>query len=140
MPNRRTKTPRGKSTAAGGGDESAPDGRAALVVQLRHLIQQAAPDAIEQQKWKKPSNPAGVPVWYHEGILCHVVVLKGRVRLTLLYGAQLEDPKGLFNACLTGRGMRAIDIPEGAKLDAAGIKSLIRAGVKRNEAAARHRR
>jgi hypothetical protein len=113
------------------------DWREGRVVELRRLIIEADPAAVEQQKWKKPSNPAGVPVWYHDGILCHVVPLKGRVRLTFLKGAALADPKELFNACLDGNSMRAIDLGERDELDSVGIRSLVRAAVALNASKAR---
>jgi hypothetical protein len=109
-----------------------PDWRRETIAILRRLIEEADPAAVEQQKWKKPSNPAGVPVWYHDGIVCHVQPLKNRVRLTILKGAGLADPKHLFNACLVGNSMRAIDIHEADNLDVGGIKSLVRAAVASN--------
>ncbi len=117
-----------------------PDWQDEMISRIRRLIKEADPTAIEEQKWKKPSNPAGVPVWYHDGILCHVGALKNRVRLTFLKGATLHDPKGLFNACLDGNAMRAIDIRAGDDIDAAGIKSLVRAAVIQNSSSARDRR
>jgi hypothetical protein len=80
------------------------DWRDGMIDRLRRIIVAADPGAIEEQKWKKPSNPAGVPVWYHDGILCHVGPLKNRVRLTFLKGAALNDSKSLFNACLGACG------------------------------------
>jgi hypothetical protein len=109
-----------------------------MISRLRHLIQSADPSAVEEQKWKKPSNPAGVPVWYHDGILCHVGPLKNRVRLTFLKGAYLRDTKGLFNACLEGNAMRAIDIREEDDLDEEGVRSLVRAAVALNSSKIRH--
>jgi hypothetical protein len=109
------------------------------VSRLRHLIEEADPEAVEEQKWKRPSNPAGVPVWYHDGIVCHVVALKNRVRLTILKGAHLKDTKGLFNACLEGNSMRAIDIGEEDEIDAEAIKSLVRAAVALNSSSTRGR-
>jgi hypothetical protein len=111
-----------------------------LISRLRHLIEEADPEAVEEQKWRRPSNPAGVPVWYHDGILCHVVALKNRVRLTFLKGASLKDTKGLFNACLDGNAMRAIDIREGEKIDTAGIKTLVHGAVAQNASSARGRK
>jgi hypothetical protein len=96
------------------------------------LIQEADPAAVEAQKWKKPSNPEGVPVWSHDGIVCIVQELKNRVRLTIPRGAALQDPKKVFNACLTAGSMRGIDIYERDKLDREAIKSLIRAAVALN--------
>ena len=117
-----------------------PDWQDEMISRLRRLIKEADPGAVEEQKWRKPSNPAGVPVWYHDGILCHVVALKNRVRLTFLKGASLTDTKGLFNACLDGNAMRAIDIREGGDIDAGGIKSLVRAAASLNASSARGRR
>jgi hypothetical protein len=110
-----------------------------LTSRLRRLIHAADPDAVEQQKWKKPSNPDGVPVWYHDGIICLVGALKNRVRITFPEGASLVDPKGLFNACLEAGHMRGVDIYEDDPIDAEGIKSLVRAAVHFNRAAARGR-
>jgi hypothetical protein len=103
-----------------------------LVSHIRRLIVEADPVAVEAQKWRKPSNPAGVPVWYHDGIVCHVVKLKNRVRLTFLKGALLNDKKGLFNACLEGNAMRAIDISAGEEIDDEGIRSMVRAAAALN--------
>jgi hypothetical protein len=111
-----------------------------LVSQFRRLIEEADPTAVERQKWKKPSNPEGVPVWYHDGIICMVGQLKGRVRLTFPDGASLKDSKGLFNACLDAGHMRGIDVYEGEEIDGEGVKGLVRASVKQNEFAARERR
>jgi hypothetical protein len=118
---------------------SAPNWEDELVSRFRRLIHEADPAAVEEQKWKKPSNPEGVPVWSHDGIVCVVGVLKNRVRLTFANGAPLQDPKGLFNACLVGNAMRAIDVREGEAMDEAGIKALLRAAVAQNVAAAKDR-
>ena len=116
--------------------DPAPDWQEALIGRLRRLIRAADPDAVEEQKWKKPSNPAGVPVWYHDGIVCHVGPLKNRVRLTFLKGALLPDPRGLFNACLDGRAMRAIDLREDDPVDEDGIRALVRVAVRLNTSSA----
>ncbi len=80
--------------------------------QLRTVIKQADPVAVEEVKWKKPSNPMGVPVWSHEGILCIADTLKNAVRLTFPKGAQVKDPKKLFNTRLESNMVRAIDFHE----------------------------
>jgi|SRR5271170_22988 len=131
-----SRVPNATSKATAARAAGLPDWRDEMVSRLRKIIEAADPDAVEEQKWKKPSNSAGVPVWYHDGILCHVVALKGRVRLTFLKGAHFEDSKGLFNACLDGNAMRAIDIHETDDVDADGIKSLVRAAVALNRAPA----
>jgi hypothetical protein len=140
MPTRESSALKAGAKRAKRSSAQHPDWQGRMIARLRQLIEEADPSAIEEQKWKRPSNPAGVPVWYHDGILCHVVALKNRVRLTILKGAALKDPKGLFNACLEGSAMRAIDIGEGDEIDAEGIRSLVRAAVAQNVAAARDRR
>ena len=108
-----------------------------LISELRRLINAADPAAVEEQKWKKPSNPEGVPVWSDNGIMCTVQALKNRVRLTFGDGAHLDDKKHLFNACLEAGHMRGIDIYAGDRVDEAGIKSLVRAAAALNASTAR---
>jgi len=84
-------------------------------------------------KWQKPSNPAGVPVWSHDGILCTGESYKSVVKLTFAQGASLADPRGLFNASLEGNTRRAIDLREGDKIDEKALKALIRAAVAQNK-------
>ncbi len=91
-------------------------------------------------KWRKPSNPAGVPVWEHAGILCTGETYKDKVKLTFANGAALDDPSGLFNSSLDGNVRRAIDIHEGDKIDDKAFKALIRAAVALNTAKAAKRR
>lgn len=102
---------------------------------MRELILQADPRMTEERKWRKPSNPAGVPVFSHDGIVCTGEKYKNAVKLTFMHGAKLPDPKGLFNAGFGGNTRRAIDIAEGATLDAAAFKALIKAAVAHNVAA-----
>ena len=83
-------------------------------------------------KWRKPSNPAGVPVWSHGGIICTGETYKDKVKLTFAKGAALLDPSGLFNSSLDGNLRRAIDLHEGDKIDEKALKALIRAAVARN--------
>jgi hypothetical protein len=111
------------------------DWRTATLDRVRALIQQADPEAVEEVKWRKPSNGmAGVPVWSHGGILCTGETYKDKVKLTFAKGASLEDPSGLFNASLDAGTRRAIDIPEGGKIDAKAFKALISAAVALNTA------
>jgi hypothetical protein len=105
------------------------DWRDATLSHVRALIMEADPDVVEERKWRKPSNPAGVPVWSHGGIICTGERYQNAVKLTFMYGASLPDPKGLFNTGFGGNTRRAIDIPEGASVDAAAFKALIRAAV-----------
>ena len=99
---------------------------------MRALILEADPEMIEEIKWVKPSNPLGVPVWSHDGIVCTGESYAKYVKLTFAYGASLPDPARLFNASLEGGTRRAIDIPEGGKVDARAFKSLVQAAVARN--------
>jgi hypothetical protein len=81
-------------------------------------------------KWKKPSRPEGVPVWSHDGIVCIGEALKSAVRLTFPKGAQLKDPKGLFNTRLDSKTVRAIDFHEGDAINASALKPLILEGAR----------
>jgi len=105
---------------------SSNDWRAETLERVRRLIREADPEAVEERKWKKPSNPAGVPTWSHAGIICTGETYKDKVKLTFARGAALQDPSGLFNSSLTGGTRRAIDIHEGQDIDAAAFKSLVR--------------
>ena len=111
-----------------------PDWRGKTLAQLRASIRKASPSVVEEVKWKKPSNPAGVPVWSQEGIVCVGEALKNAVRLTFPKGALIADPKKLFNTRLDSKSTRAIDVREGEAVDAAALAALIRAAVKLNVA------
>jgi hypothetical protein len=106
--------------------------RAETLAEVRRLICEACPDIVEECKWIKPTNPLGVPVWSHAGIVCTGEVYKQAVKLTFARGASLEGPRGLFNSSLLGGTRRAIDIREGEVLDAEAFKALIRAAVAEN--------
>lgn len=108
------------------------DWRGALLTQLRTLIHEADPDITEAVKWRKPSNPAGVPTWEHAGVICTGETYKDKVKLTFAKGASLDDPDRLFNASLDGNTRRAIDFSEGAVIDPAPFKALIRRAVQAN--------
>lgn len=110
--------------------------RAEVLGEVRRLIREADPDVEEDCKWMKPSNPFGVPVWSHDGILCTGEAYNEVVKLTFARGAFLEDPGGLFNASLEGGTRRAIDIREGERLDADAFKALVRAAVAANASGA----
>jgi hypothetical protein len=108
------------------------DWRGKTLSKIRDLIKQADPEVVEELKWRKPSSPAGVPVWYHDGIICTGETYMNHVKLTFAKGASLKDPKGLFNSGLEGNVRRAIDIHEGDKVDEAALKDLIRTAVALN--------
>ena len=113
--------------------EELPDWKAEVLSHMRGLIKEADPDVVEEVKWKKPSNPAGVPVWEHDGIICTGEAFKNKVKITFAKGASLEDPAGLFNGSLGGNTMRAIDVYEGDDVDEEDFKALVRAAVAQNE-------
>jgi len=117
----------------------AADWRAQTLARMRALIQEADPEMIEERKWKKPSNPAGVPVWSHDGIVCTGETYKNAVKLTFARGASLADPARLFNASLEGGTRRAIDIHEGEQIDAGAFRALIKAAVNLNKSNAAKR-
>lgn len=113
------------------------DWRGAALSHLRGLIHAAVPDVVETVKWKKITNPLGVPVWEHNGILCTGEVYKGYVKLTFARGAALADPTGIFNAGFAGGTRRAIDLKEGQMVDEAAFKALMREAVAANAAKAK---
>jgi hypothetical protein len=106
------------------------DERRVILARLRELIHAADPEILEAAKWRKPSSPLGAAVFEHDGIVCILIPLKGRVRISFVEGSRLPDPKKLFNAQLNGIS-RAIDFPVGVEIDAASVKALVRAGVER---------
>ena len=108
------------------------DWRGAVLARLRGLIREADPEVVEAIKWRKPTNPAGVPTWSHAGLLCTGEVYRGKVKLTFAEGAALPDPAGLFNASLDAGVRRAIDVAEGVELDAGAFVALVRAAVAHN--------
>ena len=109
------------------------DWRGAMLSRLRALIREADRDVIEELKWRKPSNPSGVPVWSDHGVICTGETYKDKVKLTFARGASLDDPSHLFNASLDGGTRRAIDFREGDAIDEAAFKALIRAAKMLNE-------
>jgi hypothetical protein len=110
------------------------DWRGETLARLRALILAAGPAMAETVKWRKPSNPSGVPVWEHAGIVCTGETYKSYVKLTFAKGASLPDPAGLFNASLDGGTRRAIDVREGETVDAAAFQALIREAAALNAA------
>jgi hypothetical protein len=127
-----------KSDSLKGEDPSQlDDWRGATLSQIRQLIKQADPGAVEEQKWRKPSNPEGVPVWSHDGMICTGETYKNYVKITFARGASLKDPSHLFNSSLEGKARRAIDIHEGEEIDKEAFKALIRAAVALNGASVR---
>ena len=108
------------------------DWRGETLSRLRGIVLAAGPPVVEEVKWKKPSRPEGVPVWSLDGIVCIGEMLKNAVRLTFPKGAQLTDPKKLFNARLTSNSVRAIDFREGQDVPEAALRALILEAVRLN--------
>jgi hypothetical protein len=106
------------------------DWRGTTLSRLRALIKEADPEVVEEWKWR------GVPVWYHDGMLCTGETYKEVVKVTFAKGAALSDPSGLFNSSLDGNARRAIDIHEGETIDAEAFKTLVQAAVALNKSAA----
>ncbi len=143
QPARKATQNAAKSTAATGKRKSASEQIGAIIKEsgdwrgkklshLRALITKADPAVVEEVKWKKPSKPSGVPVWSHDGIICVADTLKNAVRLTFPKGAQMHDPKKLFNMRLESNTVRAIDFHEGDAVDEAALKALILDAVRLN--------
>jgi hypothetical protein len=107
------------------------DWRGEMLAKIRAIVKEADPKVVEEWKWR------GVPVWYHDGMLCTGETHKAVVKMTFAKGASLDDPSGLFNASLDGNVRRAIDFREGDKINKTALKKLIRAAVKLNEAKAK---
>lgn len=108
------------------------DWRVAALARIRDLIRAADPGIVEEIKWRKPSNPCGVPVWSLGGIVCTGETYRDKVKLTFAQGARIADPSGLFNSSLDGNLRRAIDIGESGAIDAAAFIALVRAAVAHN--------
>jgi hypothetical protein len=102
-----------------------------MLSRLRTLVKEADPEAVEEWKWR------GVPVWYHDGMLCTGETYKNVVKMTFAKGAALKDPSGLFNSSLDGNTRRAIDFLEGEKIDEEALKTLVRAAVTLNKSKAK---
>ena len=105
------------------------DWRSETLERIRTLIRAADPQVIEEVKWRKPSNPAGVPVWSHDGLICTGETYKNTVKMTFAKGASLPDPHGLFNSSLEGNARRAIDFHEGDAIDETALMELIGAAM-----------
>lgn len=111
---------------------SLTDWRGATLARLRALIREADPEIEEAVKWRKPTNPAGVPTWERAGVLFTGETYKDKVKLTFAKGAAVDDPRKLFNSSLDGNVRRAIDFAEGDTVDAAAFKALVRGAVEAN--------
>jgi len=111
---------------------SGDDWRTEMLARVRAMIAEADPQAVEERKWRKPSNPNGVPTWSDHGLICTGEIYKDKVKLTFAKGAALEDPHRLFNASLDGNTRRAIDLYHRDDLDPQAFKELVLAAVAQN--------
>ena len=108
------------------------DWRNETVEQLRALIQVAEPEVVEEAKWRKASNPDGVPTFSCDGLICTVETYQDKVKVTFAKGASLDDPSGVFNASLDAGTRRAVDLRESDDLDHDAFVALVRDAVARN--------
>lgn len=106
--------------------EELEDWRGETLARIRQLIKEAVPDVVEEWKWR------GIPVWYHDGMICTGETYKNVVKMTFAKAASLQDPAGLFNSSLDGNTRRAIDFHEGDTIDEKALTALIRAAVDLN--------
>jgi hypothetical protein len=115
------------------GAKKSEDWRIATISRIRSLIEQADPEVVEERKWIKPTNPDGVPTWYHDGLICTGETYKTQVKVTFAKGASLKDPSRMFNSSLDGNLRRGIDFQEGEKINEKAFKALIREAVALNQ-------
>lgn len=121
-----TKAPAKKKTAPKKAAASVNDWRSETLARVRALIKESHPHITEDQKWKKPSRPAGVPTWSHDGIICTGETYKDKVKFTFARGASLPDPAKLFNSSLDAGTRRAIDLQEGDTLNEKAFLTLMK--------------
>ena len=110
------------------------DWRSDAVETMRALIVAAEPDVVEEAKWRKASNPDGVPTFSLDGLICTLETYRDKVKVTFARGASLPDPSGVFNASLDAGTRRALDVPEGVEVDRDAVVELVRAAVAANRA------
>jgi hypothetical protein len=112
--------------------EELGDWRGETLSRVRGLIKEAAPEVVEEIKWRKRSNPFGVPTWSKDGIILTGETYKDKVKFTFAKGASLEDPAGLFNSSLDANVRRAIDLGESDDIDDGAFKALVRSAAELN--------
>ena len=112
--------------------EELNDWRGETLSRIRALTRRALPEVVEEIKWRKPSNPSGVPVFSQDGIIFTGETYKDKVKLTFAKGASLKDPAGLFNSSLEGKARRAIDLREGDEIDEQAFEALVRSAAELN--------
>jgi hypothetical protein len=102
------------------------DWRGKTLSEIRDIIRSTHPEIIEEWKWM------GSPVWSLNGILAVANAHKDKVKVTFAQGAALPDPSKVFNAGLEGNKWRAIDLFEGNKVNAPGLRKLVEAAIAQN--------
>lgn len=102
------------------------DWRGETLAHIRKLIKEADPDVVEEWKWR------GVPVWYHDGMVCTGETYQDVVKVTFAKGAALQDPSAMFNSSLDGNTRRAIDFREDDTIDEDALQALVRDAIAHN--------
>jgi hypothetical protein len=131
MPKSGSQSSKSPAQLIDGRIEELGDWRGTMLSRLRTLVKEADPEVVEEWKWR------GVPVWYHDGMICTGETYKSVVKMTFAKGASLKDPSGLFNSSLDGNVRRAIDFHEGEKINEKAFKTLVRAAVALNKSKAK---
>lgn len=108
------------------------DWRAELADRIRALVLAADSEIVEEVKWRKPTNPDGVPTFSCSGLICTLETYKDKVKVTFAKGASLPDPHSAFNASLEAGTRRAVDLRESDVLDEDAFTALIQAAVALN--------
>lgn len=108
------------------------DWRGKTLGSLRSIILESNPEIKEQIKWRKPSRPQGVPVWYVNGIICVADILKNAVRLTFPKGAKIYGGEKLFNTRLESLTVRAVDFREGQMISREILTSVVNQAISLN--------
>ena len=70
------------------------DWRGSTLSRIRNFIKQVDPDVVEELKWRKPTNPAGVPVWSHDGLICTGETYKDHVKVTFADAIDPQETSG----------------------------------------------
>lgn len=106
--------------------------KGATLARLRAVITAADPHVVEEIKWRMATRPEGLPVWSHDGIVCLAETFKDNIKLVFVKGVYLQDPQGLFNARLSSKTDRAIQLQDGDSINMAGLTALVREAVQLN--------
>ncbi|MEH3155424.1 MAG: DUF1801 domain-containing protein [Gordonia paraffinivorans] len=108
------------------------DWREDTVDSIRTLILGVDDEIVEERKWKKPSNPDGVPTFSCDGLICTLETYKDKVKVTFVKGASLPDPANVFNASLDAGTRRAVDIKQTDTLNPNAFAAIVEAAIALN--------